>query len=150
MGSRRTAPWTLVVGLVVAGGAPVSATDATSLHDLAADDKVGQIAQAIEAGIPVDERDRTGRTALHVAAETSHLFVAMMLIAKGADPNALDRRRRTPLHLAADGERRTEGERFQIVKLLIAKGADRKALDADGKRPVDYAKTKEFQDELKP
>jgi ankyrin repeat protein len=143
---RRATAFAIVLGTAV----PASAGDVTSLHDLAADDKVAQLAQAIEAGIPVDERDRRGRTALHVAAGTPHLFVAMLLIAKGADPNALDRDRKTPLHFAADGERRTEGERFQIVKLLLAKGADRRALDATGKRPVDYATRKEFRNELKP
>jgi ankyrin repeat protein len=145
---RRTASWALAAGL--AAGAVAVADDATSLHELAANDRVGQIAQAIEGGIPVDERDREGRTALHVAAETPHLFAAMMLIAKGADPNARDRRRRTPLHLAADGDDRTAGERFQVVKLLVAKGSNLKALDADGKRPVDYATTKEFREELTP
>jgi ankyrin repeat protein len=148
MRARRTSPWTTVVAIVAVGAG--WGTEVTSLLELAANDQVGKLAQAIEAGMPVDGRDGQGRTSLHVAAETSHLFVAMLLIAKGADPNARDRHRRTPLHVAAAGERRTEGERFQIVKLLIAKGASRKALDADGKRPVDYATTKEFRDELRP
>jgi ankyrin repeat protein len=128
----------------------VSATAARgeSLQSLAARDAVAQIAQAINAGEPVDGRDDDGRTALHVASKEAHLFAAMMLIAKGADPNARDRDQQTPLHLAADGERRNEGERFQIVKLLIAKGADVRARDAQGKRPMDYAKVVEFKQAL--
>ncbi len=121
-----------------------------TLHELAARGDVARIARAIEAGEPVDQRDRAGQTALHVAAKNVHLFAVMMLIAKGADPNAHDGKRRTPLHLAADGERPTEGERFQIVELLIAKGADLRARDADGNRPVDYARVKEFVAALRP
>jgi ankyrin repeat protein len=119
-----------------------------SLQSLAARDAVAQMAQAINAGEPVDGRDDDGRTALHVAAKEAHLFAAMMLIAKGADPNARDRDQQTPLHLAADGDHRNEGERFQIVKLLLAKGGDARARDAQGKRPVDYAKVPEFKQAL--
>jgi ankyrin repeat protein len=129
--------------------APAAAEDAT-IHELAAADKTPRIAHAIQSGVPVDARDRQGRTALHVAAEEVHLFTAMLLIAKGANPNARDRQGRTPLHLAADGERRTEGERFQIVKLLLAKGADPRAADDAGMRPVDYAEVNEFRAELTP
>jgi ankyrin repeat protein len=121
-----------------------------SIHEMAARDDVPGIARAIQAGVPPNVRDREGRTALHVAVEEVHLFAVMMLLAKGADPRARDRSGRTPLHLAADGDRRREGERFQIVKVLLAKGADRNAVDDEGNRPVDLAKIVEFRSALEP
>jgi ankyrin repeat protein len=146
-GARRRLVATVLGGAL---GALVSthsaaAEDEETLQSLAARDAVARIAQTINAGVPVDERDDEGQTALHVAARESHLFSAMMLIAKGADPKARDRKKRTPLHLAADGDRAAEGERFQVLKLLIAKGGDLDARDVDGKRPVDYARVPEFR-----
>jgi ankyrin repeat protein len=146
--SARARIWTFVLALMAPGSA--MGGDGPTLHELAARDRVGQIARAVEGGVPVDSRDRQGRTALHVAAAEAHLFTAMLLIAKGADPNARDRAGRTPLHVAADGERRKEGERFQIAKLLLAKGADRRLRDGDGLQPVDYATVKEFRTLLAP
>jgi ankyrin repeat protein len=135
---------------LVAASVVHGADEGESLQSLAARDDVAGLARAINEGVPVDARDGEGRTALHVAAKEGFLFSAMMLIAKGANPNARDAQKQTPLHLAADGDPRREGERFQVVKLLVAKGADRNALDASGKRPVDYAKVREFKDELAP
>lgn len=132
------------------GLASTCRADEPTLHELAARDDVARIAQAINAGVPVDVRDADGRTALHVAAEEVHLFVVMMLLAKGANPNVRDATRRTPLHLAAYGDPRREGERYQIVKVLLAKGADPQLRDASGKQPVDYATVPEFQALLAP
>jgi len=135
-----------VLALAAVAGAQDS--DDLTLHELAARGNTAGIARAVNAGVPVDDRDAEGRTALHVGAGAGHLFVVMMLVAKGADPNARDAHRRTPLHDAADGSPEHEGERYQIVKLLLAKGADPAARDAAGKRPVDYATRAEFKDAL--
>jgi cytohesin len=123
--------------------------DGPTIHEMAARADVAGLARAVNDGVAVDVRDRSGQTALHVAAREGHLFAVMMLITKGADPKARDGRRRTPLHLAADDVQKP-AERFQIVKLLLAKGADRSAYDDDGKQPVDYAKSIEFRQALAP
>ncbi len=140
----------MTLWLATVASAQPTLADERTLHDMAAHDRVADIARAVNAGVPVDVRNDAGRTALHVAAATPHLFAAMMLVAKGADPNARDAQRRTPLHLAASGDPRADAERFQLVKMLVAKGADVDAVDADGKRPVDYARVPEIARVLAP
>ena len=142
---RATAPV-----LLFATWAAAQLNPERTIHEMAARDDVPGIARAIGAGVSPNVRDASGRAPIHVAVEEVHLFAVMMLLAKGADPNVRDRQGRTPLHLAADGDRKREGERFQILKLLLAKGADRNAVDAEGQRPVDLAKTVEFKRALRP
>jgi ankyrin repeat protein len=143
-------PGAAALTLLVATSAAAQLNPERTIHEMAARDDVPGIARTIAAGVSPNVRDAAGRAPLHVAVGEVHLFAVMMLLAKGADPNVRDRARRTPLHLAADGDRRREGERFQIPKLLLAKGADRKAVDDDGLRPVDLAKIVEFKTALRP
>jgi len=138
------------LAVLIATSAAAQLNPERTIHEMAARDDVQGIARTIAAGVSPNVRDAAGRTPLHVAVEEVHLFAVMMLIAKGADPNVRDRARRTPLHLAAAGDRRREGERFQILKLLLVKGADRNAVDAEGRRPVDLAKIVEFKNALRP
>ncbi len=48
------------------------------------------LAQALEAAVGVDPRDRRGRTPLHVAAHFGNHAAMRALVAAGADPNALE------------------------------------------------------------
>lgn len=54
----------------------------------------------LDSGIDVNARDRSGRTALHLAATLGQAKLAHYLLARGADVNAKDRIGRTPLMLA--------------------------------------------------
>ncbi len=52
--------------------------------------------------IEIDERNKIGRTALHLAMTTSNVTSARFLLSKGANPNVADENGATSLHLAAD------------------------------------------------
>ncbi|KAL7574803.1 hypothetical protein ACA910_010647 [Epithemia clementina (nom. ined.)] len=61
----------------------------------------------------INEGDRYGRTALHLAAITSNAEVASILVESGAAVNAQDEDGETPLHLS---------ESTEITELLLRKG----------------------------
>ncbi len=64
---------------------------------------VDEVARLIEKGVPVNEQDRDGRTALHFAAETGSLEIMKTLISAGADVNIQDQYETPPLYLAVAG-----------------------------------------------
>jgi len=81
-------------------------------------DDVGQVKRALKAEIPVDSRDRQGRTALLVATYHNAIETAKVLIAAGADVNAMDDQEDSPfLYAGAEG-------RLEILKMTVASGAD--------------------------
>lgn len=55
------------------------------------------VAIALRAGARIEARDRSGRTALLLAADRDRVAAARVLVAMGADPDALDDRHDTPL-----------------------------------------------------
>lgn len=57
-----------------------------------------------EKSWPVDQRDETGRTALHYAACSGSSECVYQLLQSGADPNMKDKKGLTPLHAAAEHE----------------------------------------------
>jgi len=80
--------------------------------------------------------DKTGRTALHAAAEYGHLELAEYLIRNGAEVNHTGHwgaLLKTPLHLAA-----TNGHE-DIVRLLLAHGANPDAKDNHSQNPAQCA-----------
>lgn len=77
-----------------------------------------------------DERDRDGRTALHVAVFEGRFADVEQLLAEGANPNVADNGGRTPLHFAAQELRPDE------ARALCAAGASIDARDAFGNTPL--------------
>lgn len=96
--------------------------------------KMGDI-QAVQGilasrkGCPSDTTP-SGLSILHVAAESNHLNLIILLLQEGADPNARDSDGRTPLHVVLTGSKD-----FEIARALIANGADLGNRDIEGKSP---------------
>jgi len=70
------------------------------------------------AGSPVDAKNVSGETPLHLAAYAGNMTLAEMLIDYGADVNALNEYRETPLHYAS---RRSKAA---SVQMLLQRGCD--------------------------
>ena len=107
---------TTIAAVVLVGCGP-SVPD-ISIHDAA---KLGQIAsvkQHLVAGTDVNRKNNKGYNALHVAAESGHEEMALLLIESGAKINGNNKSNQTPLHKAA-----FEG-RDKIVNILIQNGAN--------------------------
>lgn len=104
------------------------------LHAAALHDDAPGALRLIEAGMPVDARDREWRTPLMVAAAFGSTDVAELLLAHGADPRARDRAYGdTPLHFAA------LAGRIDVAEMLLAKGAAINVVANLGERPLHYA-----------
>ena len=89
----------------------------------------------VDLGIPLEARDREGRTALHEAAGSDgfQYTAARKLWALGAEVDALDDYGQTPLHLVAQRYNPTG------VQILLDAGANPLLPDNDGKTPHDLA-----------
>jgi len=99
----------------------------TSMMDSALNDNnIAAFRGAIQAGYPMDGRDRDGNTLLHRAASSGANEIVKELIGAGADTGAFNSRGSTPLQLAVYEGSRAPGarERYQnIVSMLIGAGA---------------------------
>ena len=81
--------------------------------------KQSEIAKTlILKGVNLNEKDLSGASPLHAAAEHGHSEMAILLIGSGANVNEVTTTKKTPLHKAA-----VEG-RDAIVDILIQNGAD--------------------------
>ncbi|RGP67986.1 hypothetical protein FLONG3_8321 [Fusarium longipes] len=85
----------------------------------------------IEAGVDINWKDKSGETALHVAARFGHVECAQIIL-KGTQDQKADLEATegtyswTPLHVAAvDGK-------FNVAELLVEAGADITRLDSSG------------------
>ena len=98
------------------------------------------IKRLIKAGVPLNARDKDGRTALHLAALHNHPYRKPMatntLLAAGADFNIRDQDGRTPLHLAA-----MQRNGFAYLATALLEGcAQPDTKDLDGLTPLDLAR----------
>jgi ankyrin repeat protein len=93
-----------------------------------------EIAQTlIDSGVPVDTKDRRGRSALHIAAHCGHLELIRYLLEHGAGIHAKDAAGMIPLHMAALCGRQ------DTASFLIAMGASAKSKDYSGQTPLHLA-----------
>jgi ankyrin repeat protein len=93
-----------------------------------------------EKKIEIDERDKQGRTALHLAIATSNVTAARFLLSNGANPNVADEDGLTALHRAAKYVKDMD-----IVELLLNhKDIDVHYLDYQGNNALYYAKINMF------
>jgi ankyrin repeat protein len=76
------------------------------------------VVSAIIKGADINTKGRSGKTALHVAADTNDLDNIIYFLEKGADINAKNYRGKTPFMLAM------ESKHAEAMKLLISKGYD--------------------------
>jgi len=105
------------------------------LHVAAVSNNTKLMKTLLDAGLPVDGRDATGRTPLHIAAAVMFSTdAAQVLLARGAKVGAVDREGRTPLHVAA------EALNVNVVRILLKAGADANAADDRGSTPLHLAR----------
>ncbi len=127
---------------------------------------------ALDFGVPVDQVNPLGSTALHAAAVTPQLAAAALLLARGADPTRPGAGGLTPLHATAFNTQRgnematllidhgaeidarnkhratalllaAQQGNLPVIRILLERGADRNLRAIDGKTPFRAAQAAE-------
>ncbi|MDC7238910.1 MAG: ankyrin repeat domain-containing protein, partial [Spirochaetales bacterium] len=109
----------------------VEETKDDSLHSLVQSRDSAGLEKLFKVDINVNERDSSGRTALHVAAAEGASNIVQLLLLQKADPNALDNEGKTPLHLAV------ENGHSESAEVLVAGGSDIYLKDQSSMSPVE-------------
>ncbi|MCU7696626.1 ankyrin repeat domain-containing protein [Acinetobacter sp. AYS6] len=125
---RKSLMW---MNLVIALGA-LGFTNITNamaeypLHQAVINNDTQSIKQILSQKASIDERDKTGSTALMVATRANNVQVAHMLIEAGADVNAKDNIQDSPyLYAGAQGY-------LKILRMTLMHGADLKSTNRYG------------------
>ncbi|KAL3980212.1 methionyl aminopeptidase [Sarotherodon galilaeus] len=92
------------------------------------------VLELLRAGVPVNNTDHTGRSALHWACSVNHLSLARTLIRYGAAVDLQDNKGETALFLSA-----LHGC-YDTARLLLLHGANLELHDRRGRRPIDVAR----------
>ncbi|XP_029361265.1 neurogenic locus notch homolog protein 1 [Echeneis naucrates] len=92
------------------------------------------VLELLRAGVPVNNTDHTGRSALHWACSVNHLSLTRTLIRYGAAVDLQDNKGETPLFLSA-----LHGC-YDTARLLLLHGANLELPDRRGRRPIDVAR----------
>ncbi len=119
----------LVVGIALAAGAPLHASDAR-LVDAAAGQDAAAVRALIDEGADVNAARPDGATALLWAAHWDDLETVELLLRAGADPNAADDHGVTPLMRAG------ENASVRVVRALLDAGADPDTTQTSGLTPL--------------
>ena len=110
--------WLGLLILMIFAGESVSLAAPPALLDAARKGDLKQIQKLLDSGKDINQRDKTGFTALHWAAMTNKIEVAKFLIKKGADVNIRDSKMNmSPLDVA-------QAKGFKdMAELLLKSGA---------------------------
>jgi ankyrin repeat protein len=108
----------------------VTATVELLLHRIEAMHDKRCIGHTVDIAKIVNQKNTSGRTALHEACRTGCLDAVMKLARLGADVDALDQRSSTPLHEAVSSGH------FAIVNVLLQRHADSACQNIDGLTPL--------------
>ncbi|KAK7158370.1 hypothetical protein R3I93_009548 [Phoxinus phoxinus] len=92
------------------------------------------VLELLRAGVPVNNTDHTGRSALHWACSVNHLPLTRTLIRYGAAVDLQDHRGETALFLSA-----LHGC-YDTARFLLLNGANQDLCDGKGRRPLDVAR----------
>ncbi|XP_027868291.1 neurogenic locus notch homolog protein 1 isoform X2 [Xiphophorus couchianus] len=92
------------------------------------------VLELLQAGVPVNNTDHTGRSALHWACSVNHLSLARTLIRYGAAVDLQDNKGETALFLSS-----LHGC-YDTSRLLLLHGANLELHDRRGRRPIDVAR----------
>nr|XP_040020417.1 neurogenic locus notch homolog protein 1 [Gasterosteus aculeatus aculeatus] len=92
------------------------------------------VLELLRAGVPVNNTDHTGRSALHWACSVNHLTLTRTLIRYGAAVDLQDNKGETSLFLSA-----LHGC-YDTARLLLLHGANLELHDRRGRRPIDVAR----------
>lgn len=94
--NESPAPVTIEQGTLTDGAVPTGETPArpATLTEAAAAGDLDALGPMLIAGVDVNQRDESGRTALMAAAEGGHVEVVFALLDAGADPSIRDLNRR--------------------------------------------------------
>ena len=114
-------------------------------HDLATAAEAGDVGAVevlINGGAAVNQKDRSGRTALHHAARKGHLDVLETLLKHGADIEARTTTGYTALHEAG------VYDQLQSAKILLNYGADKDAKTSGGHSVLTFGNN-EFRQQFK-
>jgi len=116
-----------------------------TLKSAAAEGKPDEVKRLIEeVGVPVDQPDEYGDTALHAAAQNGRNDIVKYLLLKGANPNARNTVGSTPLHKLFS----SKYEQKNILKQLLKANADINIRNGAGKLPEEFVKNKGILIEL--
>lgn len=105
-------------------------TDKKGNTDLHLAKSAADVERLLEAGYPIDARNKDGWTPLHRACRLGNDEATATLLAHCAPLNATSNSGATPLHLAA------QYGKLGSVELLLAKGAPVGAIDKKGDTPL--------------
>jgi len=86
-----------------------------------------------KTGMQLDDKDRRGRSLIHLAAQEGHRDLVELLLQHGARIHSEDAAGMTPLHMAALCGRQ------DTTSFLISKGANTKSKDFAGQTPIHLA-----------
>ncbi|XP_052002560.1 neurogenic locus notch homolog protein 1-like isoform X2 [Xyrauchen texanus] len=92
------------------------------------------VLELLRAGVPVNNTDHTGRSALHWACSVNHLPLTRTLIRYGAAVDLQEHKGETALFLSA-----LHGC-YDTARFLILNGANQELSDCKGRRPLDVAR----------
>ena len=91
---------------------------ATALFGIARQGRGAELAEYLDAGVPVNLTNQSGDSLVMLAAYHGHAETLAMLLERGADPNRVNDKGQTPLAGAV-----FKGKP-EVVRLLVAAGAD--------------------------